>query len=246
MSTTAGFATVNFSAPHGLVAGDFVQVNSCTPTAYNGLRYVSTVNSTTQVVWEQGGAPAALSGTGIAYKVVGFWWAGNDRAADLSIVWQQTVAYLRDTKGVHSALYCWCPYSYDGILFTSTNPDTYPYATWWPGNDYVDVMAIDYYGENKGASNWGIDKAAFRNSTNTMIRNYCDAQRKPFVIAELGYRVGGAVTNLWDELTFTPLLRDFKQCRAVSFWGPEFMGDPGTAAYAGFVAALTDPRVKGI
>lgn len=246
MTTTGGFATPNFSAPHGLVPGDFLQLNSCTPTAYNGLRYVSTVPSTTQVTFEQSGSPAALSGTGIAYKVVGFWWAGNDRSADLKIVWQETIAYLRDTKGVHNALYSWCPYPYDGILFNSSNPATYPYATWWPGNDYVDIVAIDYYGENKGASNWGIDKDAFRNSTNTMIRNYCEAQRKPFVIAELGYRVGGDVVNLWDELTFTPLLRDFTQCRAVSFWGPEFMGAPGTPAYAGFQAALADPRVKGL
>lgn len=246
MTTTGGFATANFSAPHGLVPGDFLQVNSCTPTAYNGLRYISTVPSTTQVTFEQGGSPAALSGTGIAYKVVGFWWAGNDRAADLKIVWQETVTYLRDTKGVHNALYSWCPYTYDGILFVSSNPATYPYATWWPGNNFVDVVATDYYGENKGALNWGIDKDAFRASTRTLIRNYCDAQRKPFVFAELGYRVGGDVANLWDELTFTPMLRDFPQCRAVSFWGPEFMGVAGTAAYAGFQAALADPRVKGL
>ena len=246
MTTTGGFATANFSAAHGLVPGDFIQVNSCTPTAYNGLRYISTTPTTTQVTFEQSGSPAALSGTGIAFKVVGMWWAGNDRAADLKIVWQETVAYLRDTKGVHNALYCWCPYTYDGILYASTNPATYPYATWYPGDSYVDIVATDYYGENKGASNWGIDKAAFRDSTNTLIRNYCQAKRKPFVVSELGYRVGGSIANLWDELTFTPLLRDFPQCRAVSFWGPEFMGVSGTVAYAGFQAALADERVIGL
>jgi len=246
MTTTGGFATANFSAAHGLVPGDFIQVNSCTPTAYNGLRYISTAPTTTQVTFEQSGSPAALSGTGIAFKVVGFWWAGNDRAADLKIVWQETVAYLRDTKGVHNALYCWCPYTYDGILYASTNPATYPYATWYPGDAYVDIVATDYYGEDKGASNWGIDKAAFRDSTNAIIRNYCQAKSKPFMVAELGYRVGGSIANLWDELTFTPLLRDFPQCRAVSFWGPEFMGVEGTAAYAGYQAALADDRVIGL
>ena len=66
-----------------------------------------------------------------------FWWGkGNCTSQEYIQLWQFTVKYLRDEKGIHQLLY-----SYSTDQFDSKEQ----YLEYYPGDDYVDVIAFDDY-----------------------------------------------------------------------------------------------------
>lgn len=67
-----------------------------------------------------------------------FWWGrAGCSPEELKQLYRFTVSYLRDRCGVHNFLYCFSP----DINFTSTEE----YLRYYPGNDCVDVVAMDDY-----------------------------------------------------------------------------------------------------
>ena len=69
-----------------------------------------------------------------------FWWGkGHTTAADYKKLYQFTVTYLRDELGVHNFLYAWSP----DKNFTNLTQ----YLEWYPGDEYVDVVGTDNYGD---------------------------------------------------------------------------------------------------
>ncbi|MFW6205841.1 MAG: glycoside hydrolase family 26 protein [Gemmatimonadota bacterium] len=68
-----------------------------------------------------------------------FWWGtGSTAAGDYRTLWRFTVEYLRDRKAVHNLLYA---YSTGGLA----ELDEGEYWTWYPGDEYVDVLGFDDY-----------------------------------------------------------------------------------------------------
>lgn len=69
-----------------------------------------------------------------------FWW-GKPYASreDFIAVWQFTVAYLRDTLGVHNFIYAFSPDN----KFNSEEE----FLERFPGNEYVDMVGMDNYGD---------------------------------------------------------------------------------------------------
>lgn len=66
-----------------------------------------------------------------------FWWGkGNCTAEEYKALWQFTVRYLRDEKNIHQLLY-----SYSTDQFDSKEQ----YLEFYPGDDYVDIIAFDDY-----------------------------------------------------------------------------------------------------
>ncbi|OWF47696.1 uncharacterized protein LOC110454029 [Mizuhopecten yessoensis] len=69
-----------------------------------------------------------------------FWWGTNSRtkntAHEYILLYRYVVEYLRDQKGVHNVLYAYSP----GKLHHNTD-----YMTYYPGDDYVDVLGMDFY-----------------------------------------------------------------------------------------------------
>lgn len=66
-----------------------------------------------------------------------FWWGkGNCTAADFVALWQFTVRYLKDEKGIHQLLY-----SYSTDQFSTKEQ----YLEFYPGDDFVDIIAFDDY-----------------------------------------------------------------------------------------------------
>ncbi len=66
-----------------------------------------------------------------------FWWGrGNTSAEEYIALWQFTVDYLKDEKGLHNLLY-----AYSTDVFDSRND----YLEFYPGDDYVDIIAYDDY-----------------------------------------------------------------------------------------------------
>jgi len=68
-----------------------------------------------------------------------FWW-GRTRCTEEDYIdlWQLTVNYLRDTLRVHNLIYAFSP---DGHHFNSKAE----YFGEYPGNDFVDILGVDYY-----------------------------------------------------------------------------------------------------
>lgn len=81
-----------------------------------------------------------------------FWWGGqNTTQVNYFALWRMTVDYLRNEAGVHNLLYAFSP---DARFMSGRNSDlTFPdldtfgaaYFYAYPGDDYVDVLGLDYY-----------------------------------------------------------------------------------------------------
>jgi mannan endo-1,4-beta-mannosidase len=71
-----------------------------------------------------------------------FWWGvPHTKSDEFQRLWQYTVTYLRDVKGLHNLLYAYSPNA-------GGNPGTTPYMLGYPGDDFVDVLGYDYYFPN--------------------------------------------------------------------------------------------------
>lgn len=69
-----------------------------------------------------------------------FWWGGRNCTTDEYVqLFRFTVDYLRKTKGVHNILVCYSP-----DVFRDENH----YMERYPGDDFVDIMGLDYYYRN--------------------------------------------------------------------------------------------------
>jgi len=120
-----------------------------------------------------------------------FWWGSrnpaypNENATEdeYRALWRFTVNYLRDTAGLHNLLYAYSP---DARCMRSRNSDyTFPdldtfqtqYFYAYPGDDYIDVLGLDYYmdayplGTGDDALAW-LD--AFKSSLNMLVKTSHD------------------------------------------------------------------------
>ena len=75
----------------------------------------------------------------------GFWWGKGSITADqYKALYQFTVTYLRDTKGLDNLLFAYSP---DAIHFIWSPREKYRdiYLEFWPGDEYVDIIGLDAY-----------------------------------------------------------------------------------------------------
>ncbi len=63
-----------------------------------------------------------------------FWWNGKPK--EFKQLWRLTVEYVKG-KGVNNVLWCYSP--------NATADDSWQVDKFYPGDDYVDIAAIDYY-----------------------------------------------------------------------------------------------------
>lgn len=69
-----------------------------------------------------------------------FWWGARHASSeDYRVLWRFTVEYLRDRKGLRNLLWA---YSTNSLRDFERDA----YWTWYPGDDYVDVLGFDDYG----------------------------------------------------------------------------------------------------
>jgi len=110
-----------------------------------------------------------------------FWWGkGSTSEADFLKLWQTTVQYMRDEKGVHNFLYAYSP--------NGPCTDSGTYLDRYPGNSYVDILGLDFYCDNNNA-NWYDD---LRDSLDVM-RDLAKASHKITALTEAGIRNGGSL-----------------------------------------------------
>ena len=168
-----------------------------------------------------------------------FWWNGADRAADLVLVWQDTVDYLRTTKGLTNVLFSWNIHGAVGNGGVTDNVTT-AYSTWWPGAAYVDLVSMDLY--DNGATPTLLRNGYAWKSWQALLRLAVENNR-PIYIAEIGSSTGAqAVAGFWKDACFDHL-DSYPGCSAVCLWTTEWAPAPGTAAAASFVAGAAERAV---
>lgn len=102
-----------------------------------------------------------------------FWWGkGNCTAEEYKALWQFTVEYLRDEKGIHHVLY-----SYSTDQFNSEAQ----YLEFYPGDSYVDIIAFDDYHSVNNLKER--DKLAYRLKT---VVELAEAKNKVAAFSETG------------------------------------------------------------
>ena len=140
-----------------------------------------------------------------------FWWGANYCTAEEYIsVYRFTVNYLRDTKNVHNILFAFSP---DNSYTTSSS-----YLSRYPGDDYVDVLGMDNYGDfdNKGTSG-----ASLANSKLKLISDLAISKNKIAALTETGYRVTSttpAINNWFSTYLYDAITNNNLQIAYVMFW----------------------------
>ena len=107
-----------------------------------------------------------------------FWWGSEQATTDEYIrLYRYTVKYLRDEKGVHNLLYAYSPNGY-------FRGDAEAYLTWYPGDEYVDILGYDHYDDTSDTPAW------LRHTVEDlgMIANLADEKGKISAFTEFGLR----------------------------------------------------------
>ena len=160
-----------------------------------------------------------------------FWWGANYCTAEEYIsVYRFTVNYLRDTKNVHNILFAFSPDN------SYTTPSSY--LSRYPGDDYVDVLGMDNYGDfdNKGTSG-----ASLANSKLKLISDLAISKNKIAALTETGYRVTSttpAINNWFSTYLYDAITNNNLQIAYVMFWNNSSSGyyvpTPGNSNVADF------------
>lgn len=81
-----------------------------------------------------------------------FWWGKSHcTPEEFKSLWRSTVGYLRDSAGVHNFIYAFSPDN----TFTSEQQ----YMERYPGNEWVDMVGMDNYGDMGRDDKYNVDAA---------------------------------------------------------------------------------------
>lgn len=154
-----------------------------------------------------------------------FWWGDEQSTPEqYKQLYQYTVEYLRDTKGVHNFLYAYSPNNFWEV--TEAN-----YLERYPGDAYVDVLGFDSYGEAEKNENWFMNVVA----NAALVARMAEERGKIPVISEIGIRAPDVEAGKYDNQWYRKLIAGLKtdvDARAISFlltWrnAPEGVPGPG-------------------
>jgi mannan endo-1,4-beta-mannosidase len=101
-----------------------------------------------------------------------FWW-GNKTAASYQGLWRIMYNYLVNTRGLHNLIFVWAP-----SAWTPDGGDV-PW-NYYPGSDYVDIVAVDDYNAQYGTGAHTPETASFTNIYYSALAGYA----KPRMLAE--------------------------------------------------------------
>ena len=141
-----------------------------------------------------------------------FWWGASYSTKEEFIqLWQFTVSYLKDTLMVTNMLFAFSPDN----KFSSESE----YLTRYPGDDYVDIMGMDNYGDFKNQSEAGVLRA---NQKLKIVSNLAEQRVKIASLTETGYFVtlgdNNPIPNFFSNYLFKALTNDEIKIGFTMFW----------------------------
>lgn len=131
-----------------------------------------------------------------------FWWGEEQSTPEqYKKLYQYTVKYLRDVKGVNNFLFAYSPNNFRQV--TEEN-----YLQRYPGDEWVDVLGFDSYGPVANNEDW------FKNvvANAALVVRMAKVRGKIPVISEIGIRApdieAGQFDNHWYRKLITALKND--------------------------------------
>lgn len=119
-----------------------------------------------------------------------FWWGGKTPGSYQQL-WQIMYNYLVNTRGLHNLIFVWSPSTW------TPNGSEVPW-NYYPGDAYVDIVAVDDYNPVYGSGSPTPETSDFTNIYHTGLQNYA----KPRMLAET-YKVPIAASGT-NALTPSP------------------------------------------
>jgi len=162
-----------------------------------------------------------------------FWWGANYcTPQEYKTAFQFTVDYLKNTKSVHNVLYSFSP---DNSYTTEAD-----YLSRYPGDDFVDVLGIDNYGDFDNQGQSGSDRA---NAKLKIVSDIAKAKVKIAAMTETGYRVTATnppVSGWFSNYLYNALTANGVEVSFVMFWNNNNDGYYVPTAAASNAADFTD------
>ena len=136
----------------------------------------------------------------------GFWWGkGNATAQEFVALWQFTISYLRDVKGLHNLIWAYSP---DMIHLNSRDA----YLEYWPGDEWVDILGLDAYDRN------GADYDHKGLQMIRLMKNIAYTKNKPLALTETGLENNNPEeSNYCNKKWWTSMLYKIIENEPVSF-----------------------------
>jgi len=168
-----------------------------------------------------------------------FWWGADFcTPQEFKEAFRFTVDYLKNTKAVRNVLYSFGP---DNSYETAEN-----YLSRYPGDDYVDVLGIDNYGDlRSGAGQGGADMANFKMK---IVSDLAKTKVKIAAMTETGYQVTPAnppIEGWFSNYLYGALTNNNVEVAFVMFWrnGGDgyYVPAPTSSNTADFIAFCNKP-----
>jgi mannan endo-1,4-beta-mannosidase len=166
-----------------------------------------------------------------------FWWGKPYTSReDFIAVWQFTVSYLKDTLGVHNFIYAFSP---DNKFNTEEE-----FLERFPGNDYVDMVGMDNYGDFGRDGNYNIERAIMKLK---IVSDYGIKNNKLAALTETGLETIPNPT-WWTEILLKVLKSEDMRLCYVLVWRNDTQSPthfyapyPGQVSAADFLKFYNDP-----
>ncbi|SHM78206.1 glycoside hydrolase family 26 protein [Flavobacterium chilense] len=166
-----------------------------------------------------------------------FWWGKSHTSCeDFIAVWQFTITYLRDTLGVHNFIYAFSP----DVRFNSESE----YLERYPGDDYVDMLGMDDYGDFGRDGKYDLNAASKRLK---IISDLAIKKKKLAALTETGLE---SIPNKtwWTETLLKVLKSENLELAYVLVWRNDatspthyYAPFPGQVSVPDFIKFYDDP-----
>ena len=178
------------------------------------------------------------------HEMNGNWypWCGTtngNEANDYVWVWRY-LRLLADRVGVYNVTWVWSPYAASVPDIDANSIEGY-----YPGDDYVDRVALDGY-------NWGLSQSwsrwqEFDEIFGDAYRRVAALTRRPIMLAELGASETGGSKADWIRRTFARMAESYPRIDAVVWFDVakecDWRIDSSPASLKAFREAAINPRV---
>jgi len=165
-----------------------------------------------------------------------FWWgAAWCTPEEYKRLWRFTIDYLRETKGLHNLITCYSPDRF---------ADRDVYLERYPGDDLVDILGHDNYGDLRS----GETKARVQKALETVVE-LAEERNKFAALTETGIRASAESNATWWTDVLLEVLKSSEATRKLAWvlvWRNEGQGQnyaafPGAASAEDFKAFERDP-----
>lgn len=170
-----------------------------------------------------------------------FWWGADQSTPEqYKALYQFTVAYLRDEKGVRNMLTAYSPNAFE-------EPTQAKYLERYPGDAWVDVLAFDAYGPVADNEVWFEQVAA----NAALMARMAEARGKIPAIAEIGIRAPDIEAGKFDNRWYRKLLESLKsdpEAREVTYllvWRNAPKGVDGGKPHYWVPTTMVDDEKRG-